>query len=112
MKKLRLFITLTLTFMLFSCGTSVILTSTHGVPKPDMNEYKDFFRDKYTVELDTVLRGATVATDLIKVSRDGCESGKLFAVEFKQSFGSSLWSFITFGSRRRVKLRYVCMQDL
>lgn len=112
MKKLQLFIMLILALTLFSCGTSVVFTSTRGVPNPDMNEYKDFFRDKYTIEIDTVMRGATTASDLVKASGVGCESGKIFAVEFKQSFGSRLWSFITFGSRRRITLRYVCMQDL
>jgi len=90
---------------------SVRLVSTKGAPMPDQNERDDFYRDKKVIELDTIIN-ANIAVDniTIPVRRLNCETGKLFSVEYKNTFGGNLLYLITFGSKRKVKIKYVCMK--
>ncbi len=98
-------------FFISSCY-SVRLVSTHGAPMPpDEMERDDWYRDKYVVELDTVIKASITTDDItFKVLQDGCETGKLFSVEYKNTFGGSLLYIFTFGNKRKVKLKYVCMK--
>jgi hypothetical protein len=113
MKKSFYFLTFLVLILVLSSCYSTVLTSTHGVPNPDFNERKDFFRDKFVVEFDTVLKaGATIDYTVIKTRRKGCPSGKLHSVEFKNSFGGVMLYLVTLGSRRKVSIKYTCMQDL
>ncbi|CAM3613892.1 hypothetical protein ZORO111903_09765 [Zobellia roscoffensis] len=96
--------------LLQSCYTTR-LVSTHGVPMPpETMEGQDWYRDKMYGEYTAVVK-TSVLTDgmMIKVPKDKCESGKLFSVEFTDTFGGNLLYLVTFGSRRKVKIKYVCM---
>lgn len=96
--------------LLQSCYTTR-LVSTHGVPMPpETMEGQDWYRDKMYGEYVAVVK-TSVLTDgmTIKVPQDKCESGQLFSVEFTDTFGGNLLYLVTFGSRRKVKIKYVCM---
>ncbi|MEX0289589.1 MAG: hypothetical protein AB3N14_10815 [Flavobacteriaceae bacterium] len=96
--------------LLQSCY-SVVLTSTHGNYMPEENEREDFFKDKMVIELDTVVpAGVTTNYSLIKTQRDRCTSGKLHSMQFKNTFGGSLLYLVTFGAKRKVSIKYVCIQ--
>lgn len=100
-----------LTFLFVSCY-SVRIVSTKGAPMPsDRFERDDWYRDKMVVEIDTIVK-AGVAIDEItfRVLKEGCETGKLFSVEYKNTFGGSLLYLVTFGNKRKVVLKYVCMK--
>ncbi|MEW7292029.1 hypothetical protein [Aquimarina sp. 2304DJ70-9] len=109
----RLYTTLlfiSIVFLFASCY-SVRLISTNGAPMPDQNERDDFYRDKKVIVLDTVIKANIAIDDItIPVKRLGCETGKLFSVEYKDTFGGNLLYLITFGSKRKVKIKYVCMK--
>ncbi|MDY8135878.1 hypothetical protein [Aquimarina sp. 2201CG5-10] len=103
--------------LLFSSCYSVRLTSTKGAPMPcqagiDCPEDKsNYYRDKMVIVLDTVVKaGATIDDIGLRVQRENCESGKLFSVEYKNTFGGALLYLVTFGSKRKVKIKYVCMK--
>lgn len=91
---------------------SVRIVSTHGTPMPPFDmDRDDWYRDKMIVEIDTVLKTGVGIDDItFKVQQENCETGKLFSVEYKNTFGGSLLYLITFGNKRKVKLKYVCMK--
>ena len=100
-----------LALVLQSCY-STRLVSTHGNPMPAQNiEGDDWYRDKEFGEYTKVVK-TSILTDgiMIKVPRDKCESGKVFSVEYKDTFGGNLLYFFSFGTKRKVNIKYVCMQ--
>ena len=107
----RLFVFATPLFLFTSCY-SVRIMSTKGAPMPPMEmDRDDWYRDKMVVELDTVLKAGTFTDDItFRVLRDNCESGKLYSVEYKNTFGGSMLYLVSFGNKRKVKVKYVCMK--
>lgn len=72
----------------------------------------DYYRGKEVVELDTVIKIDITSKDftyLIKET-EKCKSGQLHTIEFKNTFGGSLLSVVTFGRKRKMKVKYVCTQ--
>ena len=106
----HLFIALLILSLCASCY-SVRLVSTMGAPMGEVNERDDWYRDKMVVELDTVVSAGITTDEMsIRVRRDRCASGKLFSVEYRNTFGGSLLYLATFGNKRKVRLKYVCMK--
>ncbi len=101
-----------LLFLVLTSCYSVRIVSTKGAPMPpDEMTRDDWYRDKMVVEIDTVIKAGVLTDDLsLRVLREGCETGKLFSVEYKNTFGGSLLYLVTFGNKRKVKLQYVCMK--
>ena len=91
---------------------SVKIVSVNGTPNPDPNnDSDDDYRNKRVIVLDTVIKaGSTTDAIGIRTQREGCTSGKLHSVEYKNTFGGSLLYLITFGSKRKVRVKYVCMK--
>ncbi len=102
---------LIIALLLTSCY-SVRIVSTHGTPNPDpINDSDDDYRNKRVIVLDTVIKGGITTSVLeFKTARNGCKSGKLHSVEYKNTFGGSLLYLVTFGNKRKVKIKYVCMK--
>lgn len=40
-----------------------------------------------------------------------CPSGGFYSFEYRSTFGGVLLSAITFGKKRRVKIKYVCLKE-
>ena len=99
--------------LLFASCYTVRLRSVSGAMQPDpLMSHDDYYRGMEVVELDTVIKIDATSKDftyLIKES-EKCKSGKLHTVEFKNTFGGSLLSLITFGRKRKMKVKYVCMK--
>tara|TARA_R110000764_G_scaffold13102_1_gene37876 strand:- start:409 stop:762 length:354 start_codon:yes stop_codon:yes gene_type:complete len=102
-----------LMLLLFQSCYSVRLVSTEGTPAPAAPYVRDdYYRPYEVTELDTVITIGVADKDfsyLIKVT-DLCPSGKLHTVEYKNTFGALLLSAVTFGRKRKVKIKYVCMK--
>ena len=100
-------------FIFTSCYT-VRLRSVNGTMQPDpLMSRDDYYRGMEVVELDTVIKIDLTSKDftyLIKET-DKCKSGKLHTIEFKNTFGGSLLSVVTFGRKRKMKIKYVCMNS-
>lgn len=110
MKLFKHFI-LCLTLCLITSCYSVRLRNVNGAPQLDpFTEREDYYRGMAVVEVDTIINMKLTSKDftfLIKES-DKCESGKLNMVEYRNTFGGILLSGITFGRKRKVKIKYVC----
>ena len=110
MKQFKFFLFVICLCLLTSCY-SVRLRSVNGTPQPDpFSNRGDYYRGMAVVEMDTVIKIKATSKDftlLIKES-EKCESGKLNIVEYRNTFGGLLLSAITFGRKRKVKIKYVC----
>ena len=99
--------------LLQSCY-SVRIRSEQGAYEPEMPLVReDYYRGMAVIELDTIISISATSKDftlLIKKS-ELCPSAKLHTVEYRNTLGSVLLSAITFGRKRKVKLKYVCMKD-
>jgi len=75
------------------------------------NEAGDFYEDKMYTVVETVIP-SSVFNDktTIPTAKEKCPSGKLYSVEYKNTFGGSLLYLISFGTKRKVKITYVCME--
>lgn len=92
-----------------SCYT-VRLKTVQGVPMPDpVSDRTDYYRNMMVIEQDTVIRMGAVDKDFTLLIKQ-CEEGGLHTVEYRNTFGGILLSGITFGRRRQVKLKYVCIK--
>ncbi|WP_152537348.1 hypothetical protein [Aquimarina pacifica] len=106
-------------FFLCSSCYSVRLVSTHGAPMTCQSGIDEecpdtmgnYYRDKRVIVLDTVIKSGIMIQDIgMRTQRLGCESGKLFSVEYKNTFGGALLYLVTFGNKRKVKIKYICMK--
>lgn len=107
---IRRFLILVIASLCTSCY-SVRVMSTMGAPMTEVNDRDDWYRDKMVITLDTVIKAGMTTDDLtIRVRRDRCASGRLFSVEYKNTFGGSLLYLATLGNKRKVRIKYVCMK--
>ncbi|MBS9461251.1 hypothetical protein LV716_07405 [Flagellimonas sp. HMM57] len=108
------FLLLFIAMLLLQSCYSVRLRSVEGAYNPAAPIVRDdYYRDMEVIELDTTITiGATTKdfTLLIKKT-DLCPSGKLHTVEYRNTLGAVLLSAVTFGRKRRVKIKYVCMKN-
>lgn len=110
MKPIKYFLLLLSICFLTSCY-SVRLRNVNGTPQPDpFSDRDDYYRGMAVVELDTTIGIKLTSKDftyLIK-EREVCKSGKINIIEYRNTFGGLLLNAITFGRKRRVKIKYVC----
>ena len=111
-KNLKSLIVVLAAFLITSCY-SVRLRNINGVPQPDpISTRDDYYRGMEVVEIDTVIKIDITSKDftyLIK-EKGQCKTGKLHTVEIRNTFGGLLLNTITFGRKRKLKLKYVCMK--
>lgn len=112
-KHLAKFLILSVFFFLLTSCYSVRLVSVKGAPQPDpFSERDDKYENLQVVELDTVIKVniTTGSFDYLVKENKLCKSGKLHSVEYRNTLGGLLLSAITLGTRRKVKVKYVCMK--
>ncbi len=105
------FIPIFIGILLLTSCYSVRVRNVNGAPQLDpFSDRDDYYRGMAVIEIDTVLSKSLTSKDftyLIKET-DNCESGKINIIEYRNTLGSLLLSAITFGSKRKVKIKYVC----
>lgn len=110
MKYLKHFVVLLSIFLLVSCY-SVRLRNVNGAPQTvAYSERDDYYRNLQVIEIDTVISKSGTSKDFtypIKAS-DKCESGKINIIEYRNTFGGLLLNIITLGTKRKMKIKYVC----
>lgn len=109
MKNLKLAASVFALIMLCSCY-SIRLKVDNGQWEPDDNEREDALSGHLVRELDTVVTVGTI-TDENPINIRDCESGALHTVEYKSTFGGILLYLVTFGRKRTVKVKYVCIKE-
>lgn len=101
---------LLLSLSLASCSYSVIVVSKKGVPDPDpLNSVQGFYALKKVTTIDTVVK-LSVVQNGVELNLP-CPSAGVHSVEYKITFGDMLRNTFTFGKRRSVKVKYVCLKD-
>lgn len=102
-------------FCFESCYT-VKLTSRNGTRNPCVHgdcDSEKWHSGLQTVEINKVVKSSIMNdVDELKVTgSDLCKSGKIHSVEFTNTFGGTLLYLVTFGSRKKVKITYICMLE-
>ncbi len=104
-----LFVPIIALLLLSSCY-SVRIVNREGTPEPDpLNMSEDFYRGKKVHVLDTTISLKLTEGDFYLIER--CPSGGFYSVEYRVTFGGVLLSAITFGKRRKVRIKYVCLKE-
>lgn len=96
---------------LFSSCYSVRLKNVYGDPKPNpMNDSKDYYRMMKVREIDTVITIKVTDKDFTYLLKE-CGTAGIHTIEYRNTFGDILLSAVTFGRKRRVRVKYVCMKS-
>lgn len=89
---------------------SVRFKTVQGVPKPNpLSERTDYYRDMMVVKKDTVINMKTIEKDFTMLIKD-CEDDGFHTIEYRTTLGDILLNGITFGRKRPVHIKYVCMK--
>jgi len=96
-------------FLLPSCYSYRVVNEA-GVPEPDpFNTEEGFYRHKKVHVLDTVVKLDPVEYIPMMVE-EGCATEGFHSFEVKNTFGGLLLHTFTFGRKRNVKVKYVCIK--
>lgn len=99
-----------LILLLFTSCYSVRIKTVNGVGMPDPDsERTDYYRDLQVYEIDTLISIGALDKDFTMLIK-GCETGGLHTVEFRNTLGGVLLSALTFGKKRIVRIKYVCLK--
>jgi hypothetical protein len=60
--------------------------------------------------MDTIVK-VKLTTDESPINIRDCDSGGLHTIEYKNTFGGILLYLVTFGRKRVVKVKYVCLKE-
>lgn len=89
---------------------SVRIVSRNGTPEPDLtNTSGDFYKNKKVHILDTTITLKLHEGEFYLI--ENCPAGGFYSVEYRATFGGVLLSAITFGKKRKVKVKYVCLKE-
>ena len=102
---------LLLLLCLFSSCYSIRLANINGAFEPNSsaeNNEPGFYADKKFTSIDTSVRLKIYETDAMFL--ESCEAGGFYSVEYRVNLFDILWSGITFGTRKKVRVKYVCLK--
>ena len=106
---LRSVCTLSLVFFLHSCY-SVKISNINGTAEPDpLNTQMGFYNGKQVIVIDTVVNLSLLQNGVLVLER--CPAGGFHSLEYKVSLGAVLLNAFTFGKRKKVQVKCVCLKD-
>ncbi len=111
MRLLKIMLCFGLVWTMTSCY-SVRFQVENGQWEPKDTEGGDPYYSGYyvrTVQKKVVFKKLTTGADYFNIS--DCDSGALHTVEYKNTFGGILLNLITFGGRKKVNVKYVCIKE-
>jgi len=89
---------------------SVRIVNKEGTPEPDpLNNSGNFYKGKKVHVIDTTISLKLQEGEFFLIEK--CPSGGFYSVEYRVTFGGVLLSAITFGKKRKVKIKYVCLKE-
>ncbi|MEO5681607.1 MAG: hypothetical protein ABIQ88_03140 [Chitinophagaceae bacterium] len=110
LKRGRIFFFAAMMTMLQSCSYSIIVANQRGTPEPDPgNRQLGFYNLKQVTVVDTVVKLSLLQDKVMAVPL--CTEGGFHSVEYKITFGAMLRNTFTFGKRKSIKVKYVCLKD-
>jgi len=96
--------------LLISSCYSVRFQVSNGQFEPADNERTDAYAGYNVHTMDTVVtRKITTGSHYFNI--DNCPSGALHTVEYRATLGGVLLNAITFGRKKKVKIKYVCIKE-
>jgi hypothetical protein len=115
MKKFRSVSVLALLFLMlgFQSCYSVRIRGVNGVPMPDpVGDRSDYYRGMEVIEMDTTISIDLITKDFTLLVRESekCPTARIHTLEYRNTFGGLLLSGITFGRKRQVHIKYVCLK--
>ena len=106
---IRSIFTLSLVFLLQACY-SVKISNVNGTAEPDpLNTQMEFYNGKKVIVIDTVVNLSLLQNGVMVLER--CPSGGFHSLEYKVSLGAVLLNTFTFGKRKKVQVKCVCLKD-
>lgn len=101
---------ISLLFLLNSCYTLQFKVE-NGVGEPEDTETEVPWEAGHLVRkrYETIKSKIHNQDNIINIK--DCESGSIYAIEYKSTFGGILLSVVTFGTRKAAKLRYICSEQ-
>ena len=101
---------ITCVLLLTSCY-SVRFVDKRGTGEPDPFSKSDdpFFRGLKVTTLDTTITLKPHLGDPMFL--ESCNARGFYAFQYRVTFGGVLLSAITFGRKRQVRIKYVCMKE-
>jgi len=96
--------------IMFTSCYSIRLKVSNGQAEPADTEREDALSGLMVREIDTIVK-VKLTTDESPINIRECDSGALHTIEYKNTFGGILLYLITFGRKRVVKVKYVCLKD-
>ena len=101
---------LVIIFVSISSCYSVRIVNRDGVPEPDpLNTSRDFYRGKKVHTLDTTITLKLTEGEFYLIEK--CASGGFYSFEYRVTLGGAMLSAITFGKKRKVQIKYVCLKQ-
>ncbi len=108
--KFRSLFTTGLIMILLSSCYSVRVMNKDAIPEADpLNTSGDFYKSKKVHVIDTVITLKAQEGEFTLIER--CPTDGFYSFEYRVTFGGILLNTITFGSRRQVKIKYVCLKQ-
>ena len=93
-----------------SCSYSIIVANQGGAAEPNpLNQQMGFYNGKQVSVIDTVVRLSLLQDGVMAVPK--CNSGGFHSVEYKITFGAMLRNTFSFGKRKSIKVKYVCLKE-
>jgi len=108
--KLKSILILIVSYALLVSCYSIRLKVSNGQAEPADTEREDALSGLMVREMDTIVK-VKLTTDESPINIRDCDSGALHTIEYKNTFGGILLYLITFGRKRVVKVKYVCLKD-
>jgi hypothetical protein len=89
---------------------SVRISNVNGVPEPNPANFEEgFYRGKAVISIDTTINLKLLENEVMVL--ETCPEGCFQTVEYRVTLGDVLFSGITFGKMRRIRVKYVCLKE-
>lgn len=110
MKTIKMVALILSLFLVVSCYSVQLKVANSIGGEPDDTETEDVNSGELVRKLDTIIK-VKLTTNENPINIRDCESGSLHSVEYKNTFGGILLYMATFGRKRTVKVKYVCVKE-
>lgn len=96
--------------ILFQSCYSIRISNVNGVGEPDPMNFEDgYYKGKMVTIIDTTINLKALENEVLFI--ETCPEGCFQTVEYRVTLGAAILSGITFGKKRKVKMKYVCLKE-
>lgn len=89
---------------------SIRVSNVQGVGEPDPMNFDDgYYKGKKVTIIDTTVSLKALENEVLLI--ETCPEGCFQTVEYRVTLGAALLSGITFGKKRKIKMKYVCLKE-